>query len=99
MLYTAMGTTFVAFAGPPCVRSHGIGKYWKALIAARRMATIDTGFSSGNVIFQNLCQGLAPSTSAARRISSSMAERPASSTTNWNGKLFQTMTVIRDPRA
>ena len=38
VLYTAMGTTFVALAGPPCVRSHGIGKYWKALMAARRMA-------------------------------------------------------------
>ena len=68
----------------------------KSQIIDSSASTRKTGRSSGNVIFQNVRHGPAPSTRAASCSSAGSVRSPASTVTAMNGKPGQTsITVAR----
>src|SRR5512143_4156766 len=60
-----MAKNSVALLGPPRRSSQGKTKIWNPPIMAITALNRMTGVHIGTVIFQNLCQALAPSTVAA----------------------------------
>src|ERR1700722_10633685 len=88
----------VAPPGPPAVTLMTMSASFNSKMTRSTIAVALTGSIRGNVISQNDCQGLAPSTFAASLTSDGNAWRPASSRITTNGiqtQLSMTAMLVR----
>src|SRR5829696_5177201 len=74
-----LDTVSVAPPGPPDVTLMTMSASFSSKMKRSTTAVIETGSIRGKVIFQKVCQALAPSILAASRMSPGSAWRPASS--------------------
>src|SRR5213594_3600539 len=79
-------------AGPPWVMTKMMSKVFSASMARNRMATTRAGRSSGSVMCQSACNGVAPSRWAASYGSRGRLARPASAMSMISGVHCQTST-------
>src|SRR5260221_6436576 len=94
-----LDTVSVAPPGPRAVTLMTMSASFSWKITLKMTAVMLTGSMSGNVIFQNVCQGLAPSTFAASETSAGSACSPARSRIMMKGIRTQASMAVMLPRA